>query len=74
MTEDELIEEVVGAWRPRPIGGELRYHPAWHDLDGAGRDRAFDAAITARRTEAALDAEGLSATAQRVLAAIRDGQ
>ncbi len=67
--EQQLIEEVAGAYRPRSRD-ELRYHPAWHDLDAAGRARAFELARTNRRIEAALDAEGLSTTARAVLARI----
>lgn len=71
MNEDELVEEVAGAWRPHPIGGELRYHPSWHDLGEAGRERAFELAGALRRAEAAMDPEGLSTTARRVLDLIR---
>ena len=70
MDDDELIEQVAGAYRP-PGRGELRYHPAWHDLDDAGRARAFDRALESRELEAALDPEGLSTTARAVLARIR---
>jgi hypothetical protein len=69
MTDDEielLIEQVAGAYRP-PARDELRYHPAWHDLDGAARLRAFDRAAALRSVEAALDPEGLSTTARAVL-------
>ena len=68
--DDELVEQVAGAYRP-PSTGELRYHPAWHDLDDAGRVRAFDHAMRSRELEAALDPEGLSSTARAVLARIR---
>ena len=65
--EDELlIEEVAGAYRPT-APGELRYHPAWHDLDAAGRGRAAELARVLRPVEAALDPEGLSPTARAVL-------
>lgn len=64
---DELIEEVAGAWRPRDPR-ELRYHPHWHDLNESERLEAFDRAATLRRLEAALDPEGLSSTARAVLA------
>jgi len=63
---DDLIEEVAGAFRPRSRD-ELRYHPAWHDLDAAARVRAFDLARTQRPLEAALDSDGLSTTARAVL-------
>ena len=66
MSEDELIEQVAGADRPRATD-ELRYHPAWHDLDGDARQRAYDVARSLRRLEAALDPRGLSTTAHAVL-------
>jgi hypothetical protein len=72
MTEQEeelLVEEVAGAHRPPPVG-ELRYHPAWHDLGEAGRTRAYELARAVRPLEAALDADGLSTTARAVLARI----
>lgn len=71
MTDrEQLIEEAAVAWRPRG-SGEIRPHPAWADLDPAGRLEAFDLARFQRRLEAALDAEGLSTTARAVLARIR---
>ena len=46
---DEMIEEAAGAWRPRdPRDGRLRAHPAWLDLDVAGRERAWQEAARAR--------------------------
>jgi hypothetical protein len=68
---EELIEAAAGAWRPRRPDGSLGPHPAWADLDEAGRREAFEAARLSRRLEAALDAEGLSSTARAVLARIR---
>jgi len=65
-----LIEAAAGAYRPARPGGGICSHPAWHDLDPAGREEAFLAAARARRLEAALDKEGLSATARAVLARI----
>lgn len=62
-----LVEQAAGAWRPRRLDGGVGDHPAWHDLDGDGRQEAYDAARVARRLEAALDAEGLSSTARAVL-------
>jgi hypothetical protein len=67
---DDLIEEVAGAYRPRSTD-ELRYHPAWHDLDATGRTRAYERARALRPLEAALDPDGLSTTARAVLARIR---
>jgi hypothetical protein len=70
MNDEELIEEVAGAFRPHSVD-ELRYHPAWHDLDATGRTRAYDRARVMRPLEAALDPDGLSTTARTVLARIR---
>ncbi len=71
MTErDErelLVEQAAGAWRPRRTDGGLPAHPAWADLDGAGRVEAFEVALRLRRLEAALDTEGLSTTGRAVL-------
>jgi len=70
---DALIEAVAGAWRPRDRDGRIEAHPAWHDLDPAGREEAFAAAELERRLEAALDPRGLSASARAVLARIPRG-
>jgi hypothetical protein len=70
--DDELlIEQVASAYRPVPRD-ELRYHPRWHDLGAAGRERAFARARALRALEAALDPDGLSTTARAVLARITD--
>jgi len=66
-----LVEQAAAAHRERDAHGGVRAHRAWHDLDGAGRVEAFEAAARSRRMEAALDAEGLSTTAKAVLARIR---
>lgn len=73
MSDDDeaLVEAVAGAYRERGPRGEVRSHPAWHDLDAAGREAAWAAAAEARALEAALDPEGLSSTARAVLARIR---
>lgn len=65
-----LIEQVVAAWRPDGRD-TTRSHPAWHDLDEAGRIEAAARTMRARRIEAALHPESLSTTARRVLAKIR---
>lgn len=67
--EQLLIEEVAGAYRPE-AGDEVHYHKAWHDLDAAGRVRAYELARAQRPLEAALDPDGLSTTARAVLARI----
>jgi hypothetical protein len=46
-------------------------HPAWADLDEAGRQEVYEATLRARALEAALDAEGLTTTGQAVLGRIR---
>ena len=74
MTAEEraqLIEQAGGAWRPRERAGAVEAHPAWHDLDLAGRSELWEAAMTSRILEAALDPDGLSSTARAVLARIR---
>jgi len=48
----------------------LRAHPAFYDLDDAGREAAFETLAKLRRMEAALDPRGLSTTALAVLARI----
>jgi hypothetical protein len=70
---EALVEAAAGAWRPRRPGGGPSAHPAWHDLDPAGREQAFEVAIVSRRLEAALDPAGLSSTARAVLARILAG-
>ena len=68
--EELLIEQVAGAWRPEGDGA-LHYHKAWHDLDAAGRAKAYELSRALRPLEAALDPDGLSTTARAVLAKIR---
>ena len=71
MTDRErLIEEATTAWRPRPTG-QILPHPAWADLDAAGRLEAYELTRILRRLEAALDPDGLSTTARAVLARLR---
>jgi hypothetical protein len=71
--DEALIEAAAAAWRPRDPHGRLRYHPAWWDLDDAGRRAAFELTLQSRALEAALDPAGLSTTARAVLATIRRG-
>ena len=64
-----LIEAAATAHRPRdPRTGAILAHPAWADLDAAGRVQAFEAAVELRALEAALDPEGVSTTGRAVLA------
>ena len=65
-----LVEQAAGAWRPRRPDGRIASHPAWQDLDTAGREEAHVVAMQLRRMEAALDPEGLSSTARAVLGRI----
>lgn len=69
MTRDEelLLEQVTSAHRERGGDGAIRSHPAWHDLDDAGREAAFEATVELRRLEAALDAQGMSATVRALM-------
>jgi hypothetical protein len=76
MTNHEremLIEEAVSAWRPRTPDGTTLAHPAWADLDAAGREEAFEEALVMRVLEAALDPDGYSTTVRAVAAAIARG-
>jgi hypothetical protein len=68
---EELIEALAGAYRARSVLGEVRPHPAFFDLDEAGRVEAFELGRELRRLESALDPEGLSTTARAVLSRIR---
>ena len=74
MTErtwrEELVEAAAGAHRSRAPDGRVQASPAWHDLDAAGREEAFELARRLRLLEAALDRHGLSSTARAVLARI----
>jgi hypothetical protein len=64
---DDLLESTLSAWRPRDAASRPRAHPAWHDLDAAGREEAFERTRELRLLEAALDPLGLSTTARAVL-------
>jgi hypothetical protein len=68
---EALIEALAGAYRARDPHGVITSHPAFHDLDDAGRLEAFEAARRLRLVESALDPQGLSTTARAVLARIR---
>jgi RNA polymerase sigma-70 factor (ECF subfamily) len=71
VTEHErLVEEAGSAWRPRRAGA-VQPHPAWADLDGAGRREAYEVARVLRLLEAARDPRGVSTTGRAVLARIR---
>lgn len=66
-----LVEQATTAHRPTGPGGELRFHPAFHDLDAAGREVLFEATRLQRALERAHDPQGLSSTARAVLARLR---
>ena len=68
---DALVEQALSAWRPSGRDGGVRGHPAWHDLDPAGRQEVYQQTLRLRQLEAALDPQGLSTTAQAVLARIK---
>jgi hypothetical protein len=69
--DDELLVEAAAtAWRPHDPRGGVAFHPAWHDLDAAGRAEVFEVARRLRAVEAAIDPQGLSTTAKAVLARI----
>lgn len=75
MTREEelLLEEVTTAHRARHADGSVKSHPAWHDLDDAGKKEAFEATVTLRKFEAAIDREGQSSTVHAVLRRITGG-
>ena len=66
-----LIEAATTPWRPQAPSGQIRPHPAWADLDAAGRVTVYEITRILRRLEAAHDARGLSTTTRRVLARLR---
>jgi hypothetical protein len=68
---ETLVEQAAGAFRGRDPAGRILAHPAFYDLDDAGREEAFALAERLRALEAALDQDGLSTTARAVLARIR---
>jgi hypothetical protein len=70
---EALVEAAASSFRARGPHGAMSFHPAWHDLDAAGRTEAAEAAREQRRLEALLDPEGLSSTARAVLRRIREG-
>lgn len=68
-----LVEAALSPRRPVAADGALRHHPAFFDLDAAGREALFAASLQQRRLEAIADANGLSATARAVMQRIRTG-
>lgn len=71
--ERELLEAALSPHRPPGADGQLRFHPAFFDLDVAGREQLFAQGLRQRRLEALADPAGLSATARAVLRAIAAG-
>ena len=72
MTPREALgEAAVTAWRSRDASGAVQPHPAWADLDEAGRREAYEAILRMRSIEASLDPDGLSTTGHAILARIR---
>ena len=70
-TDETVVEATTTAFRGTDPRGGLQFHPAWYDLDDAGKLAAFEATVRARRLEVALDPDGLSTTARAVLARVR---
>ena len=68
---EALIAAAAGAFRWTDANGHIQPHPAWLDLDDAGREEAWEEARRSRLIEASLDPEGLSTTARAVLRKIR---
>lgn len=68
--DEELVSHTLSSYRARDPEGRVLPDPAWMDLDGDGREAAFDAALALRKAEAALDPQHLSSTAKAVLARI----
>ena len=68
-----LIEAALSPHRPTAPDGQLRFHPAFFDLDAGGREALFTAGLRQRRLEAAAASDGLSATARAVLRRVRGG-
>lgn len=66
-----LIEAALSPHRPPGSDGQVRFHPAFFDLDAAGREQLFAASGRQRRLEAAAAEDGLSATARAVMRRIR---
>lgn len=70
MSTESLMEQVMGAYRERSLRGEIGASPAWHDLEPAEREIAFERTFEQRRLERALDSDGLSTTARAVMARV----
>lgn len=68
MTDEQLIEQACSAYRDRDADGRIRWAPAWHDLDEAGRRAVFERTEATRALEAAADSRGHSGTVRAVLA------
>lgn len=68
---EALLEALASAHRERGPLGDVRPHRAFFDLDDEGRAEAFELAEELRAIEAALDPDGLSATAREVLRRIQ---
>ncbi|MBP7148714.1 MAG: hypothetical protein KBD01_14365 [Acidobacteria bacterium] len=73
MNDDRelLLEAATSAFRERDSFGRVLASPAWADLASADREELFDRQAAARQVEAAIDPDGLSATARAVLARVQ---
>ncbi len=69
--EHALLEQITSAHRERTVDGAIVSHPAWHDLDRAGRVEAFEVTVKLRALERAMDENGQSTTVRALLARLR---
>jgi hypothetical protein len=69
--DDPMLEAAVTARRPLSSRREVRFHPAFFDLDAAGHDGLFARTWQQRKMAQALDPRGLSSTANAVVARLR---
>lgn len=73
-SDSSVLEQATTAFRPRGPDGEVAAHPAFWDLDAAGRVRLHEELELLRTLEAALAPDRLSSTGRAVLARIRGGR
>lgn len=71
---EQLIAQATSAYRSRTAEGQVLEHPAWMDLDEAGRVEAHERTLELRALERAASAVGQTSTARAVLARIRAAQ
>lgn len=71
---EQLIAEATSAFRSRAADGQVLEHPAWMDLDEAGRVEAHERTLELRALERAASPLGHSSTVRAVLARIQAAQ